>query len=309
MDSKTKPEVSYTDFLKVIESPQFRNNAERIFEYLQATEEASWTISRIIAACRREFYNIFLALEDLFFLRNLRATGAIKGEGYFIKDPSIIESVAGIIEADYLNKLLGFEKIYGNRKLNEERVEEIRKSILQSWTDISDQSQLSAQDYISSFDAVRELDLRSPMSFEKFVVDWIEKVVYCLPYSDAIVLAGRPVKLNSIEQQANQILSVLDTGRNLLETFEAGLADDFIVSLLISRVVLDNKLYRDIYNVLLLFNRLPKELVKSHGVSIESNRYVRENYIKQRVNRLIEQEPDLKLWYKTIVKSAKKKKP
>lgn len=312
MDTTSKPEVSYTDFLKTIQSPQFRNNSERLYYFLQAIESGTHVISHILGTCRKEYLNIFWALENLLFLRDLRTKGVIKGEGYAIQESSLIKSLAWCVETDYQDKLYGFERIYGDRKFNKKRVEEIRKSIRQLWKEASGGGPSSTEDDISSFNEVRKLELRGSMRFEKFIVDWMEKIIFCLPKSGLsggpIDHSARPIKIDAIEHQINQLVSILDTGRDLLTSLETGLSDEFIVALLISRVSLDNKLYRDIYNVLLLYNKLPEELVNSHNVNIASNPYVRENYIKQRVNRLIEQEPDLKLWYKTIVKSAKKKK-
>jgi hypothetical protein len=235
----------------------------------------------------------------------------IKGEGYAIQESSLIKSLAWCVETDYQDKLYGFERIYGDRKFNKGKVEEIRKSIQQLWKEASGEELSSSQNDISSFNEVRKLELRGSMRFEKFIINWIEKIIFCLPLSGLsgpVDHSAGPIKIDTIEQQINQLVSVLDTGRDLLSSLETGLSDEFIVALLISRVSLDNRLYRDIYNVLLLYNKLPEELVNSHNVNIASNPYVRENYIKQRVNRLIEQEPDLKLWYKTIVKSVKKKK-
>lgn len=307
MEEQSKVEVTYTDFLKAIESPQFRNNSEKIYDYLKQTADSSRIRSRIIATCRRECLYIVWALQDLLFLRDIRSTGKITGKDYTVADEELLRDIAASVEADYLNKLLEIEKVYKRRRTNPDKAEEIRKPISQIWLDDEADDDMPLKDYVPTFNANRELELHESKKLEKFLLDWIERIVNGLPYSDAIDLAGRPIPLESINQQVEQIETTLINATDLLDDFQDSMIDEFLETLLNSRIAIDNKLYRDIYNVLLLYNRLPEDLVKSHNNNAGTNRYVRENYIKQRVYRMIEQEPGLKLWYKTILKSFQKK--
>ena len=307
MEEQSKVEVTYTDFLKKIESPQFRSNSEKFYDYLKQTADSSFIRSRIIATCRREFLYIYWSYQNLLFLQDIRSTGKITGKNYTVADAPLLDNIASQVEADYLNKLLEIEKIYKRRKTNPDKAEEIRKPISQIWLDDEADDDMPLKDYVPTFNAARELELHESKKLEKFLLNWIERIVNGLPYSKAIDLAGRPIPLDSINQQVEQVESVLLTAKELLNDFQDSMLDEFLETLLNSRVSLDNKLYRDIYNVMLLYNRLPEDLVKSHNNNADTNRYVRENYIKQRVNRMIEQEPGLRLWYKTIVKSFKKK--
>lgn len=307
MEEQTKVEVSYTDFLKTIESPQFRNNSEKIYDYLKQTADSAWMRSRVIATCRRECLQIVRALQDLLFLQDIRATGKITGKDYTVSDEGLMNSIASSVEADYLNKLLEIEKIYKRRGTNSDKAEEIRRPISQIWLDDETDDNMPLKDYVPTFTAERKLELHESKKLEKFLLDWIERIINGLPYSVEIDLAGRPIPLESIKQQMEQIKEVLLMAKDLLDDFQDSMMDEFLETLLNSRIAIDNKLYRDIYNVLLLYKRLPEDLVKSHNNNAGANRYVRENYIKQRVYRMIEQDSGLNLWYNTILKSFPKK--
>ena len=307
METQTKVEVSYTDFLKVIESPQFRKNSEIIYDYLKQTENSSWLRTRIIATCRRECLYVVWALQDLLFLQDIRTTGKITGKNYSIGDEALLNQIASHVEADYLNKLLEIEKIYHRRRANPEKAGEIRRPISEIWLEDEADEDMPLKDYVPTFNPEREIELYESKKQEKFLLDWIERIVNGLPYSVAIDRAGRPIPLESINRQIEQIEDTLQYAKELINDFQDSMIDEFIETLLNSRVAIDNKLYRDIYNVLLLYNRLPEDLVKSHNISADTNKYVRETYIRARVYRMIEQTPGLNLWYNTIVKSFKKK--
>lgn len=296
MDTQTKVNISYTDFLKAIESPQFKNNSEKIYEYLSQTENTSWFRSRIIATCKRECLIVVWALQDLKFLKDIRTSRMISGKDYIIKDESLLNQIAAHVEADYLNKLLEIEKIYKRRRINPDKAEEIRKPISEIWKEESADEDMSLN-----------VELHGSKRQEKFLLDWIESFVYALPYTVEIDKAGRPIPFDSINQQLQQLESVLSNAKKLLAGFQDGLVDEFIETLLNSRLPIDNRLYRDIYDVLLLYERLPQELVESHDNNEDKNPYVRENYIKQRVYRMIKQSPDLASCYKSVVKSTETK--
>ena len=276
MDTQTKVNISYTDFLKAIESPQFKNNSEKIYEYLSQTENTSWFRSRIIATCKRECLIVVWALQDLKFLKDIRTSRMISGKDYIIKDESLLNQIAAHVEADYLNKLLEIEKIYKRRRINPDKAEEIRKPISEIWKEES---------------ADEDMSLNVELHGSKRQID----------------KAGRPIPFDSINQQLQQLESVLSNAKKLLAGFQDGLVDEFIETLLNSRLPIDNRLYRDIYDVLLLYERLPQELVESHDNNEDKNPYVRENYIKQRVYRMIKQSPDLASCYKSVVKSTETK--
>ena len=295
-------QVTYDQFLLVLESPQFKKNAETIFSFLQKTAEEAYGLSVLIGAHKRMFLTMFNVYEELRCLKELRTKNRFIGSDYQLLDEDLVHSIADQVETAYLNHLVSIESVYSRFTTDEEKYEEARKDNSEEWLKDDMADELSFPEYIDYYYKKNELKLGSPNRVAKTLIDWKERVASFMPFSDAVVLTGRPIKVQDIDTQIEQVSRALGFGKEQLSLAEDVLIDDFIQTLLNARVKLDNKLYRDVYNTLNLFGRLPKEIVESHDNNIENNQHNRETYIRQKFYRLIDQSADLKRWYHRLDK-------
>ena len=299
--------VTFEAFLRTLESPQFKKNAEKIHEFLEQSEEEARAFAKLIDAHKGMFLTCFHAYEELRCLKELRSTGKFVGSDYQLLDKDLIVQIADQVETAYLNHLLSIEKTYSRFTKDPRKYEEARRDNSGEWLKDEMADELPFGEFIDYYYKKNDLVLGKPNRIARTLIDWKEKVAMQLPFSDAVVLQGRPITVEHIEQQIQQVNTAMLNGRDLLLSAEDDLIDDFIRTLLNARVKLDNKLFRDVYYTLDLYGRLPKEVVETHNNNEDTNKYIRETYIRQKFYRLIDQDPELKLWYKRLHTELKKK--
>lgn len=300
--------VKYEDFLLEIESPQFKKNAKEIFEYLSQTADSSWLMSRLLGSSRRVLLVIQAIKTDLLFLSELKSTRDLSGKTFHLRGSELIDVLIAGAEDDYLGKLHYLSSLWSPEDSTSEmrqRVKESREQAENAWLSDENADILTLAEYREYLFNKNQLKLDVRDRVTEFSVAWRERVLMILPFHDAIWLLGRPIPFESLQKQLELVNYSIANAEKVINSAQDYLVEDFIESLLLSRVRLDNKLYRDVYRSLVLFGRLPEDLIKSHDSNEEKNKSVRETFIRQRFYRTIDKSSELMLWYDRMSKPLK----
>lgn len=301
-----KEKVTFEQFLIKVTSPQFRDNAREIYDYLQKTAEDANLLAQVRALCARNFIMIIEAAELLCFMKECRSTGQFSGKGYAIHDPKLIEHCADLAETTYLNILSELDFQYMRLATDGDRAAEIMKDPDPDWINDPNADILPFEQFVEYYFKKNEIRLSVENRPARFIIAWKEQVIKGLPYHEAIDLQGRPISVESIKTQLSQIESVIETGEKLLRDAEDNMMNGFIKSLLDAHVKRDNNLYRDVYAALLLYKRIPQDIVDSHNKEPYNSKHNREQYIKLKFERLIQSSPEYMKWYKLPKKKSSK---
>lgn len=117
------------------------------------------------------------------------------------------------------------------------------------------------------------------------ILDRIIDSIDWLPSPEEIPLEGEGYisidELMGIQQFVNESFQVID---NIMLITREEVEENFLPFIISTGVKLDNSMYRDIYDCMIMANLIDKEQIHSHDVS--TSRYVRENFIKLRFKRL-----------------------
>lgn len=292
------PSISFEQFLLAVTSPQFRDNAHEIYDYLQKTAEDAKLLRQVRALCARNQLMIIEAAELLCFMKECRSTHQFSGKNYTLHDPKLIEHCADLAETTYLNILSELDFQYMRLATDGEKAAEIMKDPDPDWLNDPNADILPFEQFVEYYFQKNEIHLTAENRPARFIIAWKEQVIKGLPYHEAIDLQGRPISVESIETQLAQIDNVINTGDKLLREAEDNMMNGFITSLLNAHVKRDNKLYRDVYAALSLYNRIPQEIIESHNKEPYNSNHSRENYIKSKFEKLIAASPEYMMWYK-----------
>lgn len=303
-----RKKVEFVEFLRPMESPQFKNNAEKIFDFIQRAQDSAWSLRRVIGACYRTFeFQIEVAHQELLFLKQAKSTHVVQGRGYKLTDEKLVFRLYSEVEASYLNHLVDIEVAYKRTASLSKQARELVAAAKRTWLDEEDVDLDQLEQYIKEYEAKNTLSLPDTNSLALFLIEWFEKVLRKLPYSIEVADAGRPFSLESINTQLAQFDEVDRNFCDIVDSLDDSIADEFLQSLLKERVKIDTKLCRDVYRTLVLFELIPIDQVKSHNAANGKNRTNRETYIRQKFYRLIDQSPELCAWYDVALKGRKKK--
>ena len=307
LSSLERKKIEFVDFLRPLESPQFKNNAEKIFDFIQRAQNSAWSLKRVAAACYRTYvFQIEVAHQELLFLKQAMSTHAVQGNGYKLTDEKLVFRLYSEVEASYLNHLVGIEIAYKTSASLSKQAREIVEAAKKTWLDEENVDLDKLEQYIKEYEAKNTLNLPDTNNLAIFMIGWFEKVLRKLPYSSEVADAGRPFSLESIDAQLAQFDEVDRNFCDIVEGLNDNLADEFLQSLLKERVKIDTKLCRDVYRTLVLFELISKEQVHLHDVANKQNPTNRETYIRQKFYRLIKQSPELRTWYDVALKGRKK---
>ena len=295
----TNPDpVSFELFLMAVTSPQFRQNAREIYDFLQQTADEAKVLTQVRALCAKNQIKIIEAAELLSFMKECRSTGQFVGKNYAIHDADLIVRCADFAETTYLNILSELDFQYLRLNTSGERAEEIMKDPDPEWINDPNADILPFEEFVEYYFKKNEIHLSPQRRPARFIIAWKEQVIKGLPYHEAVVLQGRPISVDSIESQLSQIDRVINIGDKLLREAEDNMMNGFIKSLLDAHVKRDNKLYRDVYAALCLYNRIPQEIVESHNKEPYNSNHSRENYIKSKFEKMIIGSAEYMMWYK-----------
>ena len=239
-------------------------------------------------------------------MKECRSTGKFEGKNYAIRDKDLLERFADFAEAAYLNILSELDFQYMRLATDSKRAEEILKEPEPDWINDPNADILPFEQFVNYYFQKNEIHLTLEQRPVRFIIAWKERVIKGLPYHEAIDLQGRPISVESIEQQLSQIDSVINIGDELLRSAEDNMMGGFIKSLLDAHVKRDNKLYRDVYAALCLYKRIPEEIIASHNKEPYRSSHSKENYIKSKFEKMIAASPDYMMWYKLPKKKSSK---
>ena len=301
-----KENVTFEQFLMKVTSPQFRENARNIYDYLQQTAEDAKLLTQVRALCARNQLKIIEAAELLCFMKECRTTGEFAGKNYAIHDAELVVRCADFAEATYLNILSELDFQYMRLATDGEKAEEIMKDPEPDWMNDPKFDTLPFEKFVDYYFKKNEIHLSPQRRPARFIIAWKERVIKGLPYHETVALEGRPFTVESIERQLSQIDRVTDIGDELLRAAEDNMMNGFIKSLLDQHVRRDNNLYRDVYASLCLYHRIPQEIVDSHNKEPYNSNHSRENYIKSKFEKLIATSEDYMKWYKLSKKKPSK---
>lgn len=308
LSSLERKKVEFVDFLRPLESPQFKKNAEKIFDFIQRAQNSAWSLKRVAGACYRTYaFQIEVAHQELLFLKQAKSTHVVQGNGYRLTDKNLVLRLYSEVEASYLNHLVGIEIAYKRTASLSKQARNIVEAAKKTWLDEDDVDLDKLEQYVKEYEAKNTLILPDTNSLAIFMIEWFEKVLRKLPYSTEVADAGRPFSLESIDTQLAKFNEVDRNFCDIVDSLDDNLADEFLQSLLKERVKIDTKLCRDVYRTLVLFDLISKEQVHTHNVANEQNPTNRETYIRQKFYRLIDQSPELRAWYDVALKGRKKK--
>lgn len=308
LPSMERKEVEFVEFLRQLESPLFKKNAEKIFAFIQRVQDSALSLKLIVGACLRTYENqIEVAHQELLFLKQVKSTHAVQGNGYKLTDNNLVFCLYSEVEASYLNHLVDIERAYKRTASLSKQAREVVEAAKKTWLDEESVDLDNLEQYIKEYEANNTLNLPDTNTIAIFLIRWFEDVLRKLPYSVEVASAGRPFTLESINAQLAQFDEVDENFCDIAEGLDDNLADEFLQSLLKERVKIDTKMCRDVYRTLVLFDLISKDQVHLHDVANKQNPTNRETYIRQKFYRLIAQSPELCAWYDVALKGRKKK--
>lgn len=291
-----------------MESPLFKKNAEKIFNFIQRAQDSALSLKLIVGACLRTYEDqIEVAHQELRFLKQVKSTHAVQGDEYKLTDKQLVFRLYSEVEACYLNHLVDIEVSFKRTASLSKQAREIVEAAKKTWLDEEAVDLDKLEQYIKEYEANNTLSLPDTNTLALFLIRWFEDVLRKLPYSTEVADAGRPFSLESIDTQLAQFDEVDNNFCDIAESLDDNLADEFLQSLLKERVKIDTKLCRDVYRTLVMFDLISKDQVELHNIAHEKNPTNRETYIRQKFYRLIDQSPELRAWYDVALKGRKKK--
>ena len=252
-----RKKVEFVEFLRPLESPQFKKNAEKIFGFIQRAQDSAWNLKRVAGACYRTYeFQIEVAHQELRFLKQAKSTHVVQGDGYKLTDKKLVFRLYSEVEASYLNHLVDIETAYKRTASLTKQAHDIMEAAKKTWLDEENVNLDRLEQYIQDYEAKNTLDLPDTNSLAIFLIEWFEKVLRKLPYSTEVADAGRPFSLESIDTQLTQFDEVDRNFCDIVEGLDDNLADEFRLSLLKERVKIDAKLCRHVYRRLVPLEQL-----------------------------------------------------
>lgn len=293
-----KVKITYEQFLETVTSPQFRKNAREIYDFLQKTEEESEMLRLAGAICAKSFIAIYDAYQDLLMMKETMTQKRIEGKTYKIEAPDLIKTVLDMVETSYLNSLSGVDFSFDRLPLEASWIQDIMNDPKAPWLEDENYNELALDKFIQYYFNKNEIKLFIPRLGARLIIKWKQQVIMQIPYHEDMERRGRPFSLESVEDQIKKLETAMDNGDVLMKSSQEDMINRFIVSLLDARVKRDNKLYRDVYEILRLYNRIPEEILKTHDATVDTSHYIRENYIRKKFETLIDNNPEYQKWYK-----------
>ncbi len=118
-----------------------------------------------------------------------------------------------------------------------------------------------------------------------FLAGWRSNVYEKIPSIEELKNVPRPMSKESLSHFLDQFTFAYKLGKRYLADIEEVPVRDAFEEIVKLPIHFDNKVYRELYSMCMDFELIPEEVLTSHTKN--TCKYVRENYIKSKVNRAI----------------------